>query len=313
MAGGSTKASEYSQRAARRLALVAVFVWVGAFTYSEDVVDAVNDVTAAVGTPRFPDWVWVWAPLAVDTVLIAASWPLKRRFAASDGDGARLWGWWTSGALLTVAVHVMMSLTEPHPVNAATVWLQILASLLFVIAMGLLLTSALNADPMTLFSWRRREARPRDWVRTHSILPLIVGTFFGYLATPLWYPVITLHTSPIGSSAENACPPAIDPEYFAQMSSIIPVLLLTLGMEFNYVRRAEGDAVGEPIQRAVPILTVILLCVAEALAFSALVGKNACGLTAVWHEYIALVVTAQAGAIGLATVVWLMLTSGPKQ
>jgi hypothetical protein len=69
----------------RGVVLILVFVWVGAFTYSEDVVEAVKDVTAAVGTARFPDWLWVWGPLAVDTVLILASWPLKRRIAASDG------------------------------------------------------------------------------------------------------------------------------------------------------------------------------------------------------------------------------------
>jgi hypothetical protein len=85
VAGGSTEASEYRQRAARRLVLILVFVRVGAFIYSEDVVEAVKDVTAAVGTARFPDWLWVWGPLAVDTVLILASWPLKRRVAASDG------------------------------------------------------------------------------------------------------------------------------------------------------------------------------------------------------------------------------------
>jgi hypothetical protein len=194
----------------------------------------------------------------------------------------------------------------------ATVWLNILASLLFVIAMALLLTSALNADPMTLFSWPRREARPRDWVRTHSILPLIAGTFFGYLAAPLWYPVVTMHNSPIGSAAGSTCAPAIDPQYFAQMSQVIPLLLITLGMEFNYVRRAEDDTVQEPIQRAAPILTVILLCLAEVLSFSELVGNAGCGPGAVWHEYIALIITAQAGAIGLATIVWLLLSSPAK-
>ena len=85
------------------------------------------------------------------------------------------------------------------------------------------------------------------------------------------------------------------------------MLLVTLGIEFNYVR--QSDAVQEPIQRAAPILTVILLCIAEVLAFSALVKKDACGVGAAWLEYIALVVTVQATAIGLATLVWLLLTS----
>ncbi|MBV9639841.1 MAG: hypothetical protein JO330_09850 [Mycobacteriaceae bacterium] len=284
-----------------------MFFWVIAFTYSEDVVDAINDVTDAIGEPRLPGWVWVWVPLALDAVLILASWPLKRRIAKSDGDSGRLWGWWISGALLTVAVHLMWILTEPHRVNLATVWLHLLASFLFVIAMGILLTSALNADPITLFSLQLRDAHPRDWIRAHSTLPLIVGTFFGYVATPLWYPKILLHSSPIGSSGDQGCPPVIDPQYFAQMTQVIPLLLITLGIEFNYIRQAQ--AVQEPVQRAAPILTVILLCIAEGLAFSALMKKDACGLGAAWNEYIALVVTVQAAAIGLATFVWLLLTS----
>ena len=36
-----------------------------------------------------------------------------------------------------------------------------------------------------------------------------------------------------------------------------------------------------------------------------------CGLAAVWHEYISFVVTAQAMAIGLATLVWLLLVDSP--
>jgi hypothetical protein len=306
-AGGSTGTFERAQPAAGRFALVLLFFWVIAYTYSEDVVDVIDDLTSAVGQARFPEWAWVWAPLAVDIAIIVASWPLKRRIAKEDGDSSRLWGWWTSGALLTVAAHLMWIFTEPHGVNLATVWLHLLASFVFVIAMGLLLTSALNADPMTLFSPRLRDARPRDWIRAHSTLPLIVGTFFGYVATPLWYPVILLHSKPIGSSGENGCPPVIDPQYFAQMAQVIPVLLVTLGIEFNYVRQAH--AVQEPVQRAAPILTMILLCVAELLAFSALVRKDACGLGAAWNEYIALVVTVQAFAIGLATFVWLLLTN----
>ena len=58
-----------------------------------------------------------------------------------------------------------------------------------------------------------------------------------------------------------------------------------------------------------PVFIVIIMCIAEALAFSMLVKADAprCGLAAVWHEYISFVVTAQAMAIGLATLVWLLL------
>lgn len=54
MAGGSTGTSDRSQRGAVRLALILVFVWVIAFTYSEDVVDAINDIVDAVRKPALP-------------------------------------------------------------------------------------------------------------------------------------------------------------------------------------------------------------------------------------------------------------------
>jgi hypothetical protein len=120
------------------------------FTYSEDVTDAIDDVTAAVGRGGLSDWVWVWAPLLLDTVLIMVAWPLKRRIATIDGDKGRPWAWWTAGALLTVAAHLMVIFTEPHQANRATVWPHVAASLMFIIAMGMLLTSALNADPLSL-------------------------------------------------------------------------------------------------------------------------------------------------------------------
>ena len=202
--------AERSQRAAG-VALVLVSVWVIVFTYNEDIVDAIEGVTDAVGRPRFAEWLWAWAPLVLDTVVILASWPLKRRIAKSDGDGDRLWGWWISGALLTAGIHLMLIFTGSHAVNRTTWWLHLLASFLYIVAMGILLTSTLNADPMTLFSPSRRDERPRDWARTHSTLPLILGTFCCYIATPLWYPVISPHSHPIGSSAEG-CPPALPQE-----------------------------------------------------------------------------------------------------
>ena len=62
--------------------------------------------------------------------------------------------------------------------------------------------------------------------------------------------------------------------------------------------------------RAAPILTVVWLRLAEGLAFSMQVKTDAvhCGVAAVWHEYTAFVVTVQATAIALATLVWLLVS-----
>ena len=91
------------------------------------------------------------------------------------------------------------------------------------------------------------------------------------------------------------------------MANILPIILLTLALEMNYVRRSASNA--DPGRRVAPVFIVIIMCIAEALAFSMLVKADAprCGLAAVWHEYISFVVTAQAMAIGLATLVWLLL------
>jgi len=58
------------------------------------------------------------------------------------------------------------------------------------------------------------------------------------------------------------------------------------------------------------VLTVILLCTGLALSFTMLVKADLgpmCGLAATWHEYIAFAVSTQALAVGLSTLVWLML------
>jgi len=64
------------------------------------------------------------------------------------------------------------------------------------------------------------------------------------------------------------------------------------------------------------VLTVILLCVGLALSFTMLAKADLgpfCGLGAVWHEYISFVVTVQALAIGLATLVWLMVIGAVQE
>jgi hypothetical protein len=48
--------------------------------------------------------------------------------------------------------------------------------------MGLTMAAALNADPLALFSTRRRVSMPRDWVRVRAIVPPVLGTWLCYLA-----------------------------------------------------------------------------------------------------------------------------------
>lgn len=104
------------------------------------------------------------------------------------------------------------------------------------------------------------------------------------------------------------------------MLQFLPLVMITLGLEFNFARRGpdprgESDASApvDPVRRAAPIMTIILLCLAMLLAFSTLMNDPVGGgLGSAWHEYVAFGLSVQATAIGLATVVWLMLAESPE-
>lgn len=89
----------------------------------------------------------------------------------------------------------------------------------------------------------------------------------------------------------------------------LTLVLLTMTIELNHLRRNARE--GDPGTRVAPGFTVLLICTALALAFSVLVKADSapCGPGAVWHEYIAFVVSVQALAIGLSTLIWLYLAN----
>ena len=91
----------------------------------------------------------------------------------------------------------------------------------------------------------------------------------------LWYPVLDV---------DRGCANDISSACFSDMANILPIILLTLALEMNYVRRSANNA--DPGRRVAPVFIVIIMCIAEALAFSMLVKADAprCGLAAVWHE-----------------------------
>ena len=120
------------------------------------------------------------------------------------------------------------------------------------------------------------------------------------VAAALWYPAIDF---------DIGCGSDISSSYFSEVTNIMVVLLLTLGIEMNFVRRKAGSR--DPGERVAPVFIVMLLCVALALAITMLAKADLgpfCNLGAVWHEYIAFMITIQAMATALATLVWLMLT-----
>ncbi|MEI6254935.1 MAG: hypothetical protein WCP30_19250 [Mycobacteriaceae bacterium] len=264
-------------------AITAVFVLVIGFTYSDDIVE----FFASTGPEHISTR---WAIVALDLLLVAGSAVLKwhmtpppRRFG--EFLQGLLRGLWPIGAAVVLIAHLLLVTTAPPGRGwavAGSPWLTLLTTTAFVAAMGLLLVSALGDG-----------SAPRGW-----IVPVVIGTFVVQLASAMWYPIIDV---------DRACTGDVSTEYFNGMVQVLPVFLVTLGLEVNYLRRS--NAIRAPGQRAVAVMTVILLCVAEALAFSMLIRGHriSCGWAADWHEYIAFVATVHAAAISLATLAWLLL------
>lgn len=270
--------------------MTAVFVLVVGLTYSDDVVEFLS------GAKGHRDL--RWAILALDVSLVAGTAVLKWRMTdppEAPGEFFRglLRSWWAVGAALVLGIHLLLRLTSDRSGStirwavADSPWLTILTNAAFVSAMGLLLVSAL-AD----------QTRSPGW-----IVPVIIGTSIAQFASALWYPVI---------DNGSGCADHVSTEYFNGMVQVLPVFLVTLGLEVNYLRNTR--AIRDPGKRAVSVLTVILLCAAEAFAFSMLVSGDRirCGRAATWHEYIAFVTTVHAAAISLATLAWLLLANTAK-
>lgn len=269
-------------------ALVIAFLLVVGFTYSDDIIEFILDVT---GHSHFAATDRQWLVLALDLVLILATAALKWWIGADRGSPAAfirrlLTGWWALGALLVIGAHLVLILTAEHRAgfgDVAAVWIGIAAAVVFVTAMTILMVAALS-DGQGSPAW---------------IGPMAIGTFVVQVASVLWYPVI---------NTEGGCAGEVSSTFFSDMTNIGGLVMLAIAVELNYVRRNLTQP--DPGRRIAPVLTLLLLALALALAFTMDVKADQeprCGTAAVWHEYIAFVVNTQALAIGLATIVWLVL------
>jgi hypothetical protein len=179
-----------------------------------------------------------------------------------------------------------------------------------------------------LFSTARRSAEQTDWARVRAVVPLVIGTFACYIAATAFDDFFDLDTVRVLDPAVEAevaampiaerlgafatlCEGAVSPAFFQQVVKVFPVLLLTIGVEFNFFRRA----LNEPAQRAAAAATVAVMAIGLALAVSTLPWADAgCGgVLGYWHEHLTFVVSVQGVATGLATLMWLLVASTPDQ
>ena len=263
---------------------------------------------------------WRVAVVVVDVAVLGLVGLMKGVVTRADGDAPRLWGWWWTGVAILIAVDVL----RLFPVEA--IGLDLLTATVYAAAMGLTMAASLNADPLALFSTARRVALPTDWVRVRAVVPLVFGTWLCYLAASAFVDYFDLRAVRAldPATAEKVaempmpeqmavlsqlCEGAISPVFFQQIVGVLPVLLLTLGIEFNYFRRTLTDAG----QRAATAATVTVMAAGLVGALSTLPwdGQGCGDVLSSWHEYVAFLFAVQGIFTGLATLVWLLVASTP--
>lgn len=284
-------------------------------TYSEEIVSGLFDVFG-----RAEERQWRIALIFVDLATLAWVGWLKRSIGRSEDAGARLWRWWWAGFVIVIAVDVLLSIIDERP----PAWIDLMAETLFAGSMGVLMTSSLNADPLTLFSSSKRARMPRDWLRVRAVVPLVLGTFAAYTGGMVFVDFLdvdVVRTLDPATAAEvdklalpqrlsvlsQLCSGAVSSDYFRAAVYILPTLLLTLGVEFNFFRRAMRD----PAQRAattvvVTVMSVGLVCALSTLPF---MGKECGQIVSVWHEYLSFEISLQGVFTGLITLVWLLASA----
>lgn len=265
------------------LALVVVFLTFILLAFSGDFVDATLDLTGREAPPPVILVVDSALLLLVGVVTAALHWPYERV------SRRRLLICWSNGALLTLAPDVIWALTiaKDRYHVAVDLWL----ASVYIASLSVLALAVVGAPPV-----RRRHAGG-DWTAFRAVVPLLVGTTAAYLGSTVW----GWHLNPLAirfPDRNGDCTGGVNQEYFAQLSQVIPLLLVALGIEAGLFR----SRTRQTVERSVAILTVLILCIAEALAISALpVSNDDCRqLLSPWHEYVAFVTTLEASFVALA-------------
>lgn len=305
------------RRTPDRAILGVVFLLLFVLSYSEEIATGLFDVIGQGETEE-----WRIALIVLDVAILVWVGLLKRSISRDDHGPPRLWRWWWAACVAIIVLDIILNGLHEYP----PAWIDVVSSIMFAVAMGILMMSSINADPATLFNSRKRAALRRDWLRVRAVVPLVVGILASYIGATVFvdfFDIDAVRIVPPEIAAEVAelplpdrlgvlgslCQNAVNPWYFQHVVEVLPLLLLALGVEFNFFRRTLRD----PAQRAATAATVGVIALGLLFALSTLPwAGDKCGevLTA-WHEYLAFIVSLQAIFTALATLVWVIVVNMP--
>lgn len=246
--GGSTPGNQDEPNAKREgeaspqrggAALVAVFIAFVPLAFSEDVLWAAFEPT---GKER--PW---WMLLAADTLLLALigylAWWIRRNYPVpARYRTLPIWIWWAVGAGLTIALDAVVTWGW---VFRDRILDHLGTSLLYAIFLAILIAATVGVNPWKLLTPNGRSKHQEAWERFRPALPLLIGTFAAYVGSVVYWheldpgAIRTLADARDAAGSQdlasavvnNLCVGAVHQEYFAQLSQVIPLLLVALGIE----------------------------------------------------------------------------------
>jgi hypothetical protein len=266
------------------------------------------------------NWLTGWVQLFVDCLLLALlliPTLLLQRILLGTRDWSLL-RWWALGAALILLIVIAANWILPENND----WVLYGTYLAGLVAAAIVFAATVGANPRRLLTHDGRVSDPDAWRRFLPGIPLLIGTFAAWIGNEIWFrlndnAIRTFadalevarrdgSTGPVG----DLCVGAVGQEYFAQLSQVIPLLLVALGVERRFFERL----LTEPVQWALTIFTVLLLCFGEAMAISALPSPNRrCGnVLSIFHEHAAFTFTLLACFIALATLLWALVVASPR-
>ncbi|MFD4671876.1 hypothetical protein ACFWNN_19235 [Lentzea sp. NPDC058450] len=299
-----------------RLGFIAIAVLFALLVFSAELVEAITN------QPRVR-WPW-WLLPTVDAGLLAIALLLTsvtywRRADFAVGKFLILW---LIGALATLALDLPATFQWGHQ----AIGIDLILSICYVAALAVILAATVGYFPQGLLPKKHRKTTKAAWIRFRTSIPLLLGTLAAYFSSTLWR-VIDDGTNrsishiklterdfkelggtsriEIENYLNSLCGNAIDQEYFAQVSQVLPLLLVALGLEARFFSKLTR----EPVGKALTLNAVFFLMIGEALALSTLPasGDGCVNMLLGWHEYLAFVITFEACVIALITLFWALM------
>jgi hypothetical protein len=129
--------------------------------------------------------------------------------------------------------------------------------------------------------------------------PLLLGTLLTWIIGSFVWTGLDSAAAPFD--------PRVDQEYFAQMSQLLPVLLIALAVELNFFRSGGDSQTGAQQARAAVVGGIVAIGVFGAMLNLLRDPDAPLSELGLWGEYVAYVITMDAVSVALASFVWALV------